>query len=178
MQKTPFWELRLQGTEMVEAYIALGSNVGDRESNIKRAMDLLKEKTKLISCSSLYETRPMYMEEQGWFLNAAAEIETDFTARQLLDFLKRIEKTLGRKPVERNGPRIIDLDILFYGDQILKQNGLQVPHPKMAERAFVLVPLVEIAPTHIHPVQHKTISRLLSELNYSKAEIKIKKLTL
>ena len=159
---------------MVEAYIALGSNLGDREANIKKAFDALKERIQIVKTSSLYETKPMYVEDQGLFLNCAAKIETNLAPEELLKFLKRIEQKLGRKTVKRNGPRTIDLDILFYGDQILKENDLQVPHPKIGERPFVLVPLAEIAPNLIHPVNKKTIIAMLSELDYDKSEISYK----
>jgi 2-amino-4-hydroxy-6-hydroxymethyldihydropteridine diphosphokinase len=159
---------------MVEAYIALGSNLGDREANIKKAFDALKERIQIVKTSSLYETKPMYVEDQGWFLNCTAKIETNLAPEELLKFLKSIEQKLGRKTVKRNGPRTIDLDILFYGDQILKENDLQLPHPKIGERPFVLVPLAEIAPNLIHPVNKKTIIAMLSELDYDKAEISFK----
>jgi 2-amino-4-hydroxy-6-hydroxymethyldihydropteridine diphosphokinase len=159
---------------MVEAYIALGSNLGDREANIKKAFDALKERIQIVKTSSLYETKPMYVEDQGWFLNCAAKIETNLAPEELLKFLKSIEQKLGRKTVKRNGPRTIDLDILFYGDQILKEDDLQVPHPKIGERPFVLVPLAEIAPNLIHPVNKKTIIAMLSELDYDKSEISYK----
>ena len=159
---------------MVEGYVALGSNIGDREANIKKALAFLTEKMKIVNTSSLYETKPMYLEEQGWFLNCVAKVESDITLRELLGFLKSVEKKLGRKTVARNGPRIIDLDILFYGNQIVNENDLQIPHPKIAERAFVLVPLAEIAPNFIHPIYKKTIAELLSELVYDKTEIRAK----
>jgi len=159
---------------MVEAYIALGSNLGDREANIKKAFDALKERIQIVKTSSIYETKPMYVEDQGWFLNCAAKIETNLAPEELLKFLKSIEQKLGRKTVKRNGPRTIDLDILFYGDQILKEDDLQVPHPKIGERPFVLVPLAEIAPNLIHPVNKKTIIAMLSELDYDKSEISYK----
>ena len=160
---------------MVEAYIAFGSNIGDREANINRAFEVLKQKIKIIKTSSLYETKPMYLENQEWFLNGAAKVDTELKPKELLGFLKSTEKKLGRKEAGRNGPRIIDLDILFYGDQILNENDLHVPHPKIQERAFVLVPLAEIEPNLIHPVYKKSISKLLSELKYDKSEIKLKK---
>ena len=115
---------------MVEAYIALGSNIGDRKANINRALGLLKDKVRVIKASSLYETKPMYVEQQDWFLNAVAKIETELPPKELLGFLKSIEQKMGRKPVERSGPRIIDLDILFYGSQVVDEGDLQVPHPE------------------------------------------------
>jgi dihydroneopterin aldolase/2-amino-4-hydroxy-6-hydroxymethyldihydropteridine diphosphokinase len=157
---------------MVEAYIAFGSNIGQREANIKKALGFLKEKTKIIKTSSLYETKPMYIEDQGWFLNGAAKVETELTIREFLVFLKSIEQKLGRKAVARNGPRIIDLDILFYGNQIVSENDLRIPHPKISERPFVLVPLAEIAPNFVHPFCKKTVSKMLSELVYDKSEIR------
>ncbi len=159
---------------MVEAYIAFGSNIGDRKANINRALGILKQKIKLIKTSSFYETKPMYLENQDWFLNGSAKVETELKPRELLDFLKSTEKKMGRKEGGRNGPRIIDLDILFYGDQIVDENDLHIPHPKIQERAFVLVPLAEIEPDFIHPTYKKTVSHLLSELKYDKSEIKPK----
>jgi len=159
---------------MVEAYIAFGSNIGDREENINQALGILKQKIKIIKTSSLYETKPMYLEKQEWFLNGAAKVDTELKPKELLDFLKTTEKKMGRKDVGRNGPRIIDLDILFYEDQILNIDNLRIPHPKIQERAFVLVPLAEIEPNLIHPVYKKSIAELLSELKYDKSEIKLK----
>lgn len=161
---------------MVEAYIAFGSNIGKREANIKNAFKLLEQKMKVLKRSDLYETKPMYVEEQGWFLNGTAKVETKLTPDELLLFLKDIEKVLGRKSVERNGPRIIDLDILFYGSQIVDRDNLHVPHPKMMERSFVLVPLAEIAPDFVHPVNRKTVSELLAQLEYDKSGIKARKI--
>ena len=108
------------------------------------------------------------------FLNGVAKIETEFKPKELLGVLKRIEKQMGRKEVGRNGPRIIDLDILFYENQIINEDNLHIPHPKIQERAFVLVPLAEIEPNLIHPIYKKTIAQFLSELKYDKSEIKLK----
>lgn len=159
---------------MVEAYIAFGSNIGDREVNINKALDILSQKIKIIKTSSFYETKPMYLENQEWFLNGVAIVETEFKPEELLGVLKRIEKQMGRKEVGRNGPRIIDLDILFYKQQIINKDNLHIPHPKIQERAFVLVPLAEIEPNLVHPICKKTIAQLLSELKYDKSEIKLK----
>ena len=157
---------------MVEAYIALGSNEGAREDNLRKAFEILKGKMTVINASSVYETKPMYVEDQGWFLNCVAKVDTSLRPRDLLDFLKEIERELGRKVVLRNGPRIIDLDILFYGNQIIINNDLEIPHPKIAERLFVLVPLAEVEPTLVHPVLNKTVTELLSKLNYDESEIR------
>jgi 2-amino-4-hydroxy-6-hydroxymethyldihydropteridine diphosphokinase len=157
---------------MVEVYIAFGSNIGDREANINKALELFKQKMKVLKRSSLYKTKPMYLEAQDWFLNGAAKVDTKLTPKELLLFLKDIEQKMGRKLVERNGPRIIDIDILLYGKQIINEKDLQVPHPKIEERAFVLVPLYEIAADFVHPVNHKTVSELLAQLDYDKSEIK------
>jgi 2-amino-4-hydroxy-6-hydroxymethyldihydropteridine diphosphokinase len=157
---------------MVEASIAFGSNIGDREANISTALRILKQKIKIIKTSSFYETKPMYLENQNWFLNSAVIIETEIKPEELLGVLKRIEKQMGRKEVGRNGPRIIDLDILFYKNQIINKDNLRIPHPKIQERAFVLVPLAEIEPNFVHPICKKTIAQLLSELKYDKSEIK------
>lgn len=159
---------------MVEAFIAIGSNIGDREDNVSTALQLLKNKTRLLKVSSTYETEPMYVEDQNWFLNCVAKIETDIPPRNLLRYLKDIERKMGRKKVVRYGPRIIDLDILFYGNEIVKQKDLEIPHPKIQERPFVLIPLVEIEPDHVHPLQQKTVLKLLSELNSEKSVIKQK----
>jgi 2-amino-4-hydroxy-6-hydroxymethyldihydropteridine diphosphokinase len=157
---------------MVEASIAFGSNIGDREANISTALRILKQKIKIIKTSSFYETKPMYLENQNWFLNSVVIIETEIKPEELLGVLKRIEKQMGRKEVGRNGPRIIDLDILFYKNQIINKDNLRIPHPKIQERAFVLVPLAEIEPNFVHPICKKTIAQLLSELKYDKSEIK------
>ncbi len=160
---------------MAEAYIAFGSNIGDRKKNIETALEYLKQKVTILKVSNLYETKPMYVEGQNWFLNGAVKIETELTPKELLVFLKKIEQQLGRKQVERNGPRIIDLDILFFDNQVIDDWNLQIPHPKIEERAFVLVPLNEIATNFRHPIKGKTVHEFLDSLHYEKSEIQPQK---
>jgi 2-amino-4-hydroxy-6-hydroxymethyldihydropteridine diphosphokinase len=158
---------------MVEIFIGLGSNVGDREDNLRKALSLLNEKMKILRVSSMYETEPMYMKDQEWFLNCVAKFETDLTPRELLDYLQDIEKRLGRKRDARYGPRNIDLDILFYGSKVVEEDEFRIPHLKIHERRFVLVPLAEIDPEYIHPIYQTTISALLANLNSNESVRKI-----
>lgn len=157
---------------MVDVYIGIGSNLGDREGNVRKALEFLKENFTLVKVSSTYETEPMYIEEQNWFLNCVAKLETDLPPRELLSYLKDTERRIGRQKSVRYGPRIIDLDILFYGKKVLRQNDLEIPHPKIHERPFVLIPLTEIEPDFVHPLHHKTVSELLSELNSDKSVVR------
>ncbi len=149
---------------MTMAYIGIGSNIGDRQSNIRKALDLLSRRVKIIEVSAIYETGPEGFIEQPDFLNCAVCIDTTVTPRMLLRYLKRIEKGLGRKPDFRNAPRVIDLDILLFGDKIMDRDDLQIPHPRLHERAFALIPLAEIASDISHPVLHKSIRQLISIL--------------
>ena len=135
---------------METVYLGVGSNLGDREKYIQQAIQYLRE-TPGISVkkiSSLHETDPVGGPPQGKYLNGAIEIETDFSPRELLSYLKNIEQELGRKKRKKNWPREIDLDILLYGDKTIKEEGLEIPHPRMWKRSFVLLPLSEIAPRH------------------------------
>jgi 2-amino-4-hydroxy-6-hydroxymethyldihydropteridine diphosphokinase len=130
------------------AYIGLGSNLGDKGANIKKALELLGEApgVQVKKVASLYKTAPLYVPKQDWFLNTAAEIETSLTPHALLALMKEIENKLERTPTVRWGPRTIDLDLLVFGSEKVCTPDLIVPHPRMLERAFVMVPLAEIAP--------------------------------
>jgi len=146
-----------------KVYIGLGTNLGARRGNISRAIGLLGEKIDIISCSSIYETEPVGRKDQNWFLNCVVAAQTGFSPDVLFELVKDIESRIGRKRGARWGPRIIDLDILAYGDMVLKRGELKIPHPEMHRRGFVLIPLGEIAPDFIHPVYKKNIPALLKK---------------
>jgi 2-amino-4-hydroxy-6-hydroxymethyldihydropteridine diphosphokinase len=145
----------------VKVFLALGSNLGDRMGNLASAVERLSESITIRKVSSVYETEPVYYKEQPLFLNAALSGLTELDPFDLLRFIKGIETELGRQPSFRNAPRLIDIDILFYGDRIINTLELTIPHPHIAERAFVLVPLAEIAPETVHPVIRKKVKNLL-----------------
>ncbi|MGH9702257.1 MAG: 2-amino-4-hydroxy-6-hydroxymethyldihydropteridine diphosphokinase [Candidatus Acidiferrales bacterium] len=148
---------------MKRVYFSLGSNVGDREQNITRAIALMAERgIHTVRQSSIFETEPVGLRAQGWFLNCAVEAETDLMPRQLLHVIQGIEQELGRRRMVANGPRTIDIDILLLGTSVIHSQELDVPHPRMTDRRFVLVPLNEIAPSLRHPVLKNTIAELLA----------------
>jgi 2-amino-4-hydroxy-6-hydroxymethyldihydropteridine diphosphokinase len=153
-----------QKAAKVEAYLGLGSNLGDREQNLARAMDLLAQRVKIEQTSSLYVTEPVDHKDQPLFLNAVCRVLTSLGPEELLGLAKRIEVAMGRKPSFVNGPRPIDIDILFYGDKVVNVPRLVIPHPRVQERAFVLVPLAEVAPRLVHPVSGQTIADMLSRV--------------
>jgi 2-amino-4-hydroxy-6-hydroxymethyldihydropteridine diphosphokinase len=144
-------------------YIALGSNIGDRAENLRQALEqIATPDLRVLRASSIYETAPRDVKDQPWFLNQVIECETDLFPRQLLARLQKIEKSMGRKHRIAKGPREIDLDILFFGDAVVKAPELEVPHPQMSERRFVLEPLAELAPEKKHPGTRKTVREMLA----------------
>jgi len=150
---------------VTKVYLSLGSNIGDRAGNISRAVAALASHgVRVTRESSLYETEPVDFREQDWFLNSVVEAETDLTPGEVMDALLRIERALGRQRLAPKGPRLIDMDIVLFGSSIVRTPELEVPHPRMAERRFVLVPFNEVAPSAWHPVLKKTIAELLAEV--------------
>lgn len=156
------------------AYISIGSNVGDKQVNCRKAIDHLVELGRIISVSSLYYTEPVGYKEQEDFINAVAAVETSCSPLELLSRCHSIEDRLGRRRTVRWGPRTIDLDILLYGDLVMNQVDLVIPHPLMTRRKFVLAPLSEINPAVVHPILNKTAAQLLGELQISHTVIKCK----
>ena len=150
---------------MTVAYIGIGSNVGDRVENLRQALEHLDGIMSLERLSATYETAPRYVLDQPPFLNMAVGGDTPLEPLLLLEQLKKIEIDIGRVPTEeRYGPRAIDLDILFYGSDVVNEPGLSIPHPLMAEREFVLRPLADIAPNFRHPVMGRSVAEILSLL--------------
>src|SRR5271154_2182187 len=138
---------------MNNIYLSFGSNLGDRAQNIAHAIEALQpENVRVAKQSSLYETEPVELRAQDWFLNCVAEVETNLEPQELIQVLLKIERSMGRERLVPKGPRVIDIDILLFGQAIVKEPQLEIPHPRMACRRFVLVPFVEIAPDVAHPV--------------------------
>lgn len=145
-------------------FLALGSNIGNKAQNISQAVSLLQEKIINIEQAPLYVTQPMYFANQDEFVNTALRGQTILSLHDVLQFVKDIEKKVGRRVRFRNGPREIDIDILFYDTLVYKDVSIEVPHPRIAERDFVLRPLADINPDFIHPVLKKSIRELFKRL--------------
>ena len=145
-------------------YLSLGSNIADRENHLRDAIHRLEAIGRLCALSSIYETEPVEFTDQAWFLNCAVALETHAPPTDLMHQLLEIEQAMGRKRIQKKGPRTIDIDILLCGDLVVNTPELTIPHPAMAERRFVLEPLAEIAPEARHPISKKTMRELLDEL--------------
>lgn len=145
-------------------YLSLGSNLGDRAANLRTAIEKLADLGSVVAVSSFYETEPVEMVAQPWFLNCAVKLDTEKMPRQLISGILNLEQTMGRQRKQQKGPRIIDIDILLFGSSIIEIPSLTIPHPKLHERRFVLEPLSEIAPDARHPVFKRTMRQLRDSL--------------
>ena len=146
-------------------YLSLGSNLGDREANLRRAVEALQEELTVTALSSLYETEPVGVLQQPSFLNLALAATTDLAPFDLLALVKRVEREVGRRPTFRWGPRVVDVDIILFGDHIVDTAELIIPHREMTRRAFVLIPLAEIAPDAVDPVTGTSVRRLAEQVD-------------
>lgn len=146
------------------AYLSLGSNVGDRAANLNAAISRLADLGAVVAVSSFYETEPVELTAQPWFLNCAVTLDTEKMPKQLLTGILDIEQGMGRRRVQTKGPRSIDIDILLFGSSIVETKGLTIPHPALHERRFVLEPLAEIAPELRHPVFKRTVREMRDAL--------------
>jgi 2-amino-4-hydroxy-6-hydroxymethyldihydropteridine diphosphokinase len=154
------------GNEPVSVYLGLGTNLGDRRKNLEQALVFLAQRLKLVEKSAIYDTTPEENPNQPRFLNMVCHAYTSVAPDGLLAMVKGIEAKMGRTPGKANSPRPIDIDILFYGSEVICSPKLIIPHPSIAQRAFVLVPLAEIAPDLKHPVIHKKASQMLADLKH------------
>ncbi len=159
---------------MVVTYIGFGSNIGWREKNLKRAKEKLLDYSHLTleKGSSFYFSEPVGNSNQPWFINCAVQLITDLEAREIYGICKDIEESLGRKKSKMFGPRIIDLDLLLVGDQVLDTPNLQLPHPELHKRKFVLLPLLELNEELRHPGLEKPLEKILNQMNQEKKVVK------
>jgi len=158
--------------EGVTAYLGLGSNMGERQDYLERALNFLSQRLRIGKVSSIYDTEPVGNVNQPRFLNMVCQVYTSLPPMALLTLGKGIESKLGRVSGKSNAPRPIDIDILFYGDHIIETPELVIPHPRLTERAFVLIPLAQIAPDLVHPVNGKTIKELLKGITEAQGVFK------
>ena len=153
-------------------YLSLGSNVGDREANLRTVIEKLNELGEVVAVSSFFETEPVEFAAQPWFLNCAVAVRTELMPKLFLAKVQAIEQQMGRRRIQPKGPRIIDIDIVLFGQSVISDAQLEVPHPAMHERRFVLEPLVEIAPDVRHPVFKRSMRELLQALPHNGGQVK------
>jgi 2-amino-4-hydroxy-6-hydroxymethyldihydropteridine diphosphokinase len=159
---------------MNNVYFSIGSNIGNKKENLKNAINLLqKNNINIKKISSVYKTEPIGIKKQPYFYNICVKAKTDLTPQKILKIIKKIEKKLGRTKNIKWGPRIIDIDILFYNNIILYAKNLKIPHPEIKKRKFVLIPLYEIDKKIYHPVEKKTIKNMLKNKNLKEKIIRI-----
>jgi len=152
-------------------YLSLGTNLGNRELNLAAVLEALPPEVNILDSSPVYQTEPWGYLDQPDFLNQVLAVDTSLSPHDLLEYVKCIEKNIGRKPSVRFGPRIVDIDILFYGDRIIFEEDLEIPHPRLKERAFVLIPLADLDPDLIYPGTETSISDLLQNIDLSGVDL-------